>query len=334
MGLRIMLNENPASLNKEDLSTINADDIGKIFAPKTRSIADIPVDEELLRTALATLHSMIGLGAIKTEIDELVKLVRFYKEIGKDIRQSFSLHAVFTGNPGTGKTTVARLLAQIYKALGILERGNLVECDRQDLVGGFVGQTALKTNEVISKAMGGVLFVDEAYALSEGGENDFGKEAVETILKRMEDERGEFVVIVAGYTDNMKRFLESNPGLSSRFDRTLFFDDYNAEQLYEIAIRMLSSNSIKPDEKANEHLKTYFEFQYKTRNQYFGNARSVRKLVEEAIKNQHLRLAKVETELRTIDMIQELTFEDVEEFKIDYNASSEKRSIGFNISKQ
>ncbi len=132
----------------------------------------------------------------------------------------------------------------------------------------------------------------------------------------------------------MKRFLESNPGLSSRFDRTLFFDDYNAEQLYEIAIRMLSSNSIKPDEKANEHLKTYFEFQYKTRNQYFGNARSVRKLVEEAIKNQHLRLAKVETELRTIDMIQELTFEDVEEFKIDYNASSEKRSIGFNISKQ
>ena len=334
MGLRIMLNENPASLNKEDLSTINADDIGKIFAPKTRSIADIPVDEELLRTALATLHSMIGLGAIKTEIDELVKLVRFYKEIGKDIRQSFSLHAVFTGNPGTGKTTVARLLAQIYKALGILERGNLVECDRQDLVGGYVGQTALKTNEVISKAMGGVLFVDEAYALSEGGENDFGKEAVETILKRMEDERGEFVVIVAGYTDNMKRFLESNPGLSSRFDRTLFFDDYNAEQLYEIAIRMLSSNSIKPDEKANEHLKTYFEFQYKTRNQYFGNARSVRKLVEEAIKNQHLRLAKVETELRTIDMIQELTFEDVEEFKIDYNASSEKRSIGFNISKQ
>jgi SpoVK/Ycf46/Vps4 family AAA+-type ATPase len=333
MGLRIMLNENPASLTKEDLSTIHAEDIGKIFAPKTRSIADIPVDEELLRSALATLHSMIGLGAVKTEIDELVKLVRFYKEIGKDIRQSFSLHAVFTGNPGTGKTTVARLLAQIYKALGILERGNLIECDRQALVGGYVGQTALKTNEVINKAMGGVLFVDEAYALSEGGENDFGKEAIESILKRMEDERGDFVVIVAGYTDNMKRFLESNPGLSSRFDRTLFFDDYNAEQLYDIAIRMLSSNSIKPDEKASEHLKAYLEFQYKTRNQYFGNARSVRKLIEEAIKNQHLRLAKVETEKRTIDMIQELTYEDVEEFKIDYKAVTEKRTIGFNISK-
>jgi SpoVK/Ycf46/Vps4 family AAA+-type ATPase len=334
MGLRIMLNENPALLTKEDLSTIHAEDIDKIFAPKLRSIADIPVDEELLRSALATLHSMIGLGAVKTEIDELVKLVRFYKEIGKDIRQSFSLHAVFTGNPGTGKTTVARLLAQIYKALGILERGNLVECDRQTLVGGYVGQTAIKTNEVINKAMGGVLFVDEAYALSEGGENDFGKEAIEAILKRMEDERGEFVVIVAGYTDNMKRFLESNPGLSSRFDRTMFFDDYNAEQLYEIALRMLNSNSIKPNLQASEHLKAYLEFQYKTRNQYFGNARSVRKVVEEAIKNQHLRLAKVETEQRTIDMIQELTFEDVEEFKIDYSAVTEKRTIGFNTGKQ
>lgn len=329
MGLRIMQTDNPNDLSKEDLSTITALDIQKIFNAKNRDIADIPIDEELLKSALNTLHGMIGLSGIKNEIDELVKLVRFYKEIGRDIRQTFSLHAVFTGNPGTGKTTVARLLAQIYKALGILERGNLVECDRQALVGGYVGQTALKTNEILNKAMGGVLFIDEAYALSEGGENDFGKEAIETILKRMEDNRGELVVIVAGYTDNMKHFLESNPGLHSRFDRSYLFEDYNATELYEIAIKMLAGNSITADQKALDHLKSYMEFLSKTRNKFFGNARNVRKIIEESIKNQHLRLAKVEPELRTVDMIHELKLDDVEEFVIDYNALPAKPSIGF-----
>jgi SpoVK/Ycf46/Vps4 family AAA+-type ATPase len=330
MGLRIMQSNDPASLDAVALSTIAGDDIHKIFNAKFKSIADIPVDEELLKSALNALNMMIGLDNVKKEIEELVKLVRFYKEIGKDIRQSFSLHAAFTGNPGTGKTTVARLLAQIYKALGILERGNLIECDRQALVGGYVGQTALKTTEILNKAMGGVLFIDEAYALSEGGENDFGKEAIETILKRMEDSRGEIVVIVAGYTENMKNFLESNPGLRSRFDRELHFEDYNADQLFDISLKMFMSNSIKPDDKSREHLKIYMDFIHKTRNRHFGNARQVRKLVEESIKNQHLRLAKIEPSERTLDMIQTLLFEDVEEFKIDFNASSlSKPTIGF-----
>lgn len=330
MGLRIMQGGNPGDLTKEQLSTISSDDILKIFGAKSRNIADIPVDEELLRSSLNALHGMIGLGNIKNEIDELVKLVRFYKEIGKDIRQTFSLHSVFIGNPGTGKTTVARLLAQVYKALGILERGNLVECDRQALVGGYVGQTALKTTEILNKAMGGVLFIDEAYALSEGGENDYGKEAIETILKRMEDSRGEFVVIVAGYTDNMRRFLESNPGLHSRFDREFLFQDYSSEQLFDISIRMLENNSIKAEEKASKHLREYMEFLHKTRNRFFGNARNVRKVIEEAIKNQHLRLAKLDPSERNTDMIHELKFEDVEEFKIDFSAAqSESRTIGF-----
>ncbi len=329
MGLRIMQNDNPENLSKEDLSTISAIDIQKIFNSKNRSIADIPIDEELLKSAVNTLHGMIGLNNIKNEIDELIKLVRFYKEIGKDIRQSFSLHAVFTGNPGTGKTTVARLLAQIYKALGILERGNLVECDRQSLVGGYVGQTALKTTEILNKAMGGVLFIDEAYALSEGGENDFGKEAIETILKKMEDHRGDFVVIVAGYTNNMKRFLESNPGLHSRFDRAYHFEDYSATELFDIAIKMFASNSITADAEALAHLKAYMEFLSKTRTNFFGNARTVRKTVEESIKNQHLRLAKIDPESRTTDMIHILQLEDVEEFKIDYSAIPENKSIGF-----
>jgi SpoVK/Ycf46/Vps4 family AAA+-type ATPase len=333
MGLRLMQNTNPSELSNEELSTIESIDIEKIFNSKTKMIADIPVDEELLRSSLNSLHAMIGLQTVKNEIDELVKLVRFYKEIGKDIRQSFSLHAVFTGNPGTGKTTVARLLAQIYKALGILERGNLVECDRQALVGGYVGQTAIKTNDILNRAMGGVLFIDEAYALSEGGENDFGKEAIETILKRMEDYRGEFIVIVAGYTENMIRFLESNPGLRSRFDREMNFADYDAAQLFDIAVKMLAANSIKADEAASKHLKEYMEFLSKGRNEFFGNARHVRKIVEESIKNQHLRLAILEPEKRDKEMIHELTYDDVKEFEIDYSKIVETRkpSIGFKL---
>ncbi len=329
MGLRLMQTRNPKELSKEEISTISEIDIEKIFAGKTRSLADIPIDEDLLKQALSTLHHMIGLNSVKNEIDELVKLVRFYKEIGKDVRQSFSLHAVFTGNPGTGKTTVARILAQIYKALGILERGNLVECDRQALVGGYVGQTAIKTNELLGKAMGGVLFIDEAYALSEGGENDFGKEAIETILKKMEDNRGDFIVIVAGYTQNMKQFLESNPGLRSRFDRELHFEDYNASQLFDIGTKMLAGNSIHADADAAEHLKKYFELLHLARNQFFGNARTVRKIIEEAIKNQHLRLAKLEAAQREKDMIMQLKMEDVEEFKLESVQTTEKKSIGF-----
>jgi SpoVK/Ycf46/Vps4 family AAA+-type ATPase len=330
MGLRLMSTKNPKELSNEEISTITEIDIDKIFATKERNPADIPIDEDLLKQALSTLHHMIGLSSVKNEIDELVKLVRFYKEIGKDVRQSFSLHAVFTGNPGTGKTTVARILAQIYKALGILERGNLVECDRQALVGGYVGQTAIKANDILNKAMGGVLFIDEAYALSEGGENDFGKEAIETILKRMEDNRGDFIVIVAGYTENMKQFLESNPGLRSRFDRELHFEDYNAAQLFEISTKMLAGNSIHADDDASNHLKLYFELLHQSRNQFFGNARTVRKLVEEAIKNQHLRLAKLEASQREKNMIMQLKLEDVEEFKLESVKPAEKKSIGFN----
>lgn len=330
MGLRLMQTLSPADLSKEELSTIENADIEKIFEGKIKGIADIPIDEDLLKQALATLHHMIGLDSVKNEIDELVKLVRFYREIGKDVRQSFSLHTVFTGNPGTGKTTVARLLAQIYKALGILERGNLVECDRQTLVGGFVGQTAIKTTEVLNKAQGGVLFIDEAYALSEGGENDFGKEAIETILKKMEDNRGDFIVIVAGYTDNMKQFLESNPGLSSRFDRELNFKDYNQDELFQIAVKMLAGNNIVADEKASEHLMAYFSSLHQNKNKFFGNARNVRKVIEEVIKNQHLRLAKLEVSQRTSDMIHVVYVEDVAEFKIEENPNAGKKSIGFN----
>lgn len=329
LGLRIMKTTNPEKLTKEQLSTIEPVDLEKIMAISKGMLADIPIDEELLKESLAKLRKMIGLNRVKQDIDELVKLVRYYKSQGKDVRKAFSLHSVFSGNPGTGKTTVARILAQIYKALGILERGHLVECDRQSLVGGYVGQTAIKTSDLINKAIGGVLFIDEAYSLSDGGSNDFGREAIETLLKRMEDRRGEFIVIAAGYTQNMEKFMESNPGLKSRFDKVFSFEDFNAEELFTVAVNQLAENNIEPDEAAAAHLKKYIEFMYKTRDKYFGNGRSVRKVIEEAIRNQHLRLSELPKTKQTQKAIHTLVLADVDEFSTDIKPSTPGGGIGF-----
>jgi SpoVK/Ycf46/Vps4 family AAA+-type ATPase len=328
LGLRIMKTANPDKLTKIQLSTIEEEDVAKSFLAKKGITPDIPVDEELLKESLTKLKSMMGLTEVKNDIEELVKLVRFYKETGKNIRETFFLHSVFLGNPGTGKTTVARILAQIYKALGILERGHLVECDRQTLVGGYIGQTAIKTTEVIDKSMGGVLFIDEAYALTESGSSDYGKEAIETLLKRMEDQRGQFIVIAAGYTQNMEKFLESNPGLKSRFDRVFNFADFAPADLYEIAINQLAEHNITPDAKASEHLKAYVEFVHNNKDKYFGNGREIRKIIEEAIRNQHLRLAELPKNKRTTKIIHTLVFEDIAEFSLD-NKPKQRTGIGF-----
>lgn len=329
LGLRIMKTAKPADLTKEQLSDIEPVDLQKIMTTGKGMLPDIPIDEELLKESLGKLKRMIGLNKVKQDIDELIKLVRYYKSQGKDVRKAFSLHNVFSGNPGTGKTTVARILAQIYKALGILERGHLVECDRQSLVGGYVGQTAIKTSDLINKAIGGVLFVDEAYSLTDGGPNDFGREAVETLLKRMEDRRGEFIVIAAGYTQNMEKFMESNPGLKSRFDKVFYFEDFNADELYTVAVNQLAENNITPDAAAAEHLHKYIEFMYKNRDKYFGNGRSVRKVIEEAIRNQHLRLSELPKNKQTAKAINTLVLEDVEEFSTDIKPGTPGGGIGF-----
>lgn len=330
LGLRIMKTEHPEKLEFDALATIESEDIDKVFKAHKGLLPDIPIDEDLLKESIAKLRRMIGLEKVKNDIEELVKLVRYYKDIGKDVRKTFSLHAVFSGNPGTGKTTVARILAQIYKALGILERGHLVECDRQSMVGGYIGQTAIKTSELIDKSMGGVLFIDEAYALSDSGSADYGKEAIETLLKRMEDRRGEFIVIAAGYTNNMEKFLESNPGLKSRFDRSFYFEDFKPEELLQIALNQLEENNVKPDSKATEHLGLYINFLYKNRDKYFGNGRAVRKIIEEAIRNQHIRLSEVPKAKRTPKLLGTLTYEDIEEFKTD-NTPNNPSGIGFKV---
>lgn len=330
MALRLMRSEKPEELSNEDLSTITLPDVEEIFGIGAASKIEMPIDEALLQDAMAELKALTGMGNVKNEIEETVKLVRYYKEIGRDIKRSFSMHTVFTGNPGTGKTTVARILVRIYKALGILERGHLVETDREGMVAGYVGQTAIKADAMIESAMGGGLFIDEAYALSQGGENDFGREAIETLLKRMEDHRGEFIVIVAGYPENMTRFLESNPGLKSRFDKFVHFEDYQAEELFIIAENLLQKEFLFLSEPAAEHLKNYIQQLVSHRNKYFGNARTMRKIVVDIVHQQNLRMAGIPAAQRTPEMIKTVALEDVQTFKTDLeHKGTERETIGF-----
>ncbi len=288
--------------------------------------------EDLLFEALAELNALTGLESIKVEVNEMVKLVRFYQETGKDVLNKFSLHTVFTGNPGTGKTTVARIMSRIYKGLGILEKGHLVEVDRQALVAGYVGQTAIKTGDKITEAMGGILFIDEAYSLANesGAQHDFGGESIQVILKRMEDMRGKFGVIVAGYTENMQQFIGSNPGLRSRFDKYFQFEDYSAEDMYAIALSIFGKEGVKLEPAAAEHLKKYFQFLHQNRDHHFGNARAVRQVVGESIRNQHLRLAGMKKEDRTPELMETVILDDVKEFEIK-DGRTPKQNIGFQI---
>ena len=330
MALRLMAPEiKTEELEKEDLSTIRFADIEKVYKESNGQDVQLPIDEALLHDALSQLHELVGMNALKQEVDEMIKLVRYYKDIGKNVKKAFSLHTVFMGNPGTGKTTVARLLVMIYKALGILERGHLVECDRKSLVAGYVGQTAIKTGALIEKAMGGGLFIDEAYSLTQGGNQDFGREAIETLLKTMEDRRGDFMVIVAGYPDEMKQFLEANPGLMSRFDRQFSFKDYTSDELLSIAKMMFDMEELKLHEAAEQHLLEYIHKLLDNKHRYFGNARTIRKIVTESIRRQNLRMAEILPEERNWLQIHTIQLEDISDFQLIESESEPKRYIGF-----
>ncbi|HEX8549639.1 MAG TPA: AAA family ATPase [Cytophagaceae bacterium] len=331
LGLRVMKTTNAKELPAEALKTIILEDIVKVYAKGDKPNADIRIDQALLTSSLNELNSLTGLQEVKNEIQEIVKLVSFYKETGKDVLNKFSLHSVFLGNPGTGKTTVARIIAQIYKALGILERGHLVEIDRQGLVAGFIGQTAIKTMNVIDQAEGGVLFIDEAYALAGGGETDFGREAIETLLKQMEDRRGRFMVVVAGYTYNMNVFLEMNPGLKSRFDQVMEFADFSAEELNGIAVAMLAKENLSMTEEAKEHLTLYINYLLDKRDRFFGNARSVRKVIKEVIKNQNLRMATMANDERSKEVLETVTIDDVKQFVVAPDDLPRGHGIGFRL---
>lgn len=260
-------------------------------------VAENVEEEESLEDILAKLNNLIGLENVKSDVNSLINLIQIRKiREERGIEQpDMSLHLVFSGNPGTGKTTVARLLGEIYSKIGILSKGHLVETDRSGLVAGYVGQTAIKTQDKIKEAMGGILFIDEAYSLSASkGENDFGEEAIDTILKAMEDNRDDFIVIVAGYPQLMDDFLHSNPGLESRFNKHLYFDDYNPQELFEIFVSMEEKSSLKLDEKAEKFLKGHFEDVYKCRGDNFANGRYVRNIFEKVLSNQADRLVNME----------------------------------------
>lgn len=256
---------------------------------------------ESVEDLLAELDGLCGLDQVKKDVRSLINLVKVRKlrqENGLSV-PPMSLHLVFLGNPGTGKTTVARLLARLYHAIGVLSKGQLVETDRSGLVAGYVGQTAIKTQEVITKAMGGVLFIDEAYSLtSQEGANDFGKEAIEILLKNMEDHRDDLIVIVAGYTDLMEQFIHSNPGLESRFNKYFYFEDYTAQQLFEILESQCERNSYVLSEGTQEKAKKLLEEAYENRDENFGNAREVRNLFEALVARQSDRVAAMEAPTR------------------------------------
>ena len=245
-----------------------------------------------LEELLEELNSLVGLNEVKTEIRSLVNLIKVRKMREKyclpEIEMSY--HMVFTGNPGTGKTTLARLVGKIYKELGILTHGEMTETDRSGLVAGYVGQTALKVKEVVEKAVGGVLFIDEAYALASSGSNDFGGEAIDTLVKLMEDHRDNLVVIVAGYTEEMKRFLKSNTGLVSRFNRFIHFPDYTTQELVDILEGMADKAGLKMENGLKENIYYYLESMEQKERDEFGNARGIRNFFETMVVNQANRL--------------------------------------------
>ena len=278
------------------------------------------------KSGMEELNELVGLETIKHDVEELVGLakVRKMREEKGMKAVPVSLHLVFSGNPGTGKTTVARILAKLYKEIGILSTGQLIETDRSGLVAGYVGQTAIKTQKKIQEAMGGVLFIDEAYTLNQEGEN-FGQEAIDTILKAMEDHRDKFIVIVAGYTELMKAFVESNPGLRSRFNKFFEFPDYTVDELQEIFKMQCSKYQYKLTDEAAEAVREEIIRLEAAKGENFANAREVRNLFEKIITNQAARVADIENvDEETLSTI---TIDDLKDLDDDAKESSEAVSI-------
>jgi AAA+ superfamily predicted ATPase len=309
-------------LRDEELTLIQLEDLQAVIKDE---FTEEPEND--LELALKELNDLVGMENVKQSIESLRKYIKIeqLRQKGKKI-PSLSLHTVFYGPPGTGKTTVARLLGRIYKALGVLAKGHVVEVDRASLVGQHIGDTAVLTSEVVKSALDGILFIDEAYTLKpEGGSsNDFGQESIDTLLKRMEDHRDRIIVIIAGYTQEMDRFIKSNPGLQSRFNRFIYFDDYKAEELLAILKNIVVLQNCKLTEDAENIMLQYFEKKYNTRDKNFGNGRFVRNTYEKILQNQSERIYSLDENEINEKVLYSFTEDDVQEFKI------QPQSIDFN----
>ena len=273
-------------LQNVDITTLSNEQLMMI------DVKDIPYNAPQAvdyKECLSKLNGMVGLAGVKKEISNLAAFLNL--QIRRGETNTFQgKHYVFTGNPGTGKTTVARIMADVFRTLGILSRGQLIEADRSKLVAGFAGQTAIKTNQLIDSAMGGVLFIDEAYTLKSNDQDSFGAEAIDTLLKRLEDDRGKFICIVAGYTDNMHDFIDANPGLKSRFTQTIHFDDYTPDELTQIFLNLAKDKNFTVDEETKATIHRQFEQLYLRRDKNFGNAREARRIFDQAVEKQSQRL--------------------------------------------
>lgn len=321
--------KNELKPDKDSMPTLNPKEPSQEAAP--------PVMGEPLSTdrSIAELHELVGLEQVKADVQYLVNFTRI-----QQVRSSRGMktapaarHMLFYGNPGTGKTTVARLIAQIYRALGVVSKGHLVECDRAALIGAFAGQTAIKVSEVVSTAVGGVLFIDEAYSLNQGDKDSYGLEAIDTLVKLMEDNRDDLVVIAAGYPEKMAAFISTNPGLRSRFNRVFNFDDYNPEQLLAIFLGLAKSAGYQVAPDASDYLAQLFEHMHKTRDETFGNGREVRNVFEAVMSEQANRLV-TQADV-SVDALSQITLEDATKLTeaVQFQKSKPPAAFGFQPTK-
>ena len=329
--VRQISNEGKAVLNIETEVETMEEAERKPVAVATKTPGDEPEEpKEPEKSGMEELNELIGLKTVKHDVEELVGLakVRKMREEKGMKAVPMSLHLVFSGNPGTGKTTVARILGKLYKEIGILSTGQMIETDRSGLVAGYVGQTAIKTQKKIQEAMGGVLFIDEAYTLNQKDEN-FGQEAIDTILKAMEDHRDEFVVIVAGYTQLMKEFIESNPGLKSRFNKFFEFPDYTVDELQQIFELQCNKYQYKLTDEADAAVREEIIRLEEAKGENFANAREVRNLFEKIITNQAARVSELEDvdeEMLSTITIDDLTDEFEEEMEEELRARAAREA--------